>query len=658
MGSPKRKFEGEYFDNVSVSNKRISMQNTVDVDPNQSEISCSKDGSTWTNGDGSLANLDLILVTNNEKMPEQTNDRAYQTSCIAGEGTSIFIMLKDNISKDDGTDKMGVENDLSAINSSTNEAAFHDIQASPAAEESNDTIYIQAGSGVEWMLPQGNIPHNLRDGSQSSDTPRISAKLEDCDSHYGVTQDLHNNTNLFLETSSNTYHLEATSFTEDDKNAEVERIRGYTHEIPKIHSGAICTFQSVSTPVDSSDPTRLYMSDKKATTNSVVVQQTESLLDSSGAAHQCDVVSVEASLKFLQSGLKEGGSVPPSPIRGLILSPPILPMKQHNQLDSCNEECANFSFRLENKFGNDSSGNTFRETSNLGTEDESECVKSAINDKYKHTDQEEKILLSPSASHIMSSDITQGQVTSSNFALPNTEKSSKFSRKKLIVLDLNGLLADINQDYRNAHKAHSKVGGKLVFKRPFCDDFLKFCFERFNVGVWSSRRRYNVDSVVEYLMGDLKNKLLFCWVRDLITLDQSKCTDTGCVTIDNIHKPLLLKELNKLWDKEDPDLPWEKGEYSASNTLLIDDSPYKALCNPPHTAIFPDPYSFTNKDDDFLGPEGRLRHYLEGLAMADDVQLYIQANPFGQNPIADSNPSWKFYHQIIDKIQNSSSLTT
>lgn len=58
------------------------------------------------------------------------------------------------------------------------------------------------------------------------------------------------------------------------------------------------------------------------------------------------------------------------------------------------------------------------------------------------------------------------------------------------------------------------------------------------------------------------------------------------------------------------------------------------------------------------GPEGRLRHYLEGLAMADDVQLYIQANPFGQNPIADSNPSWKFYHQIIDKIQNSSSLTT
>ena len=29
-----------------------------------------------------------------------------------------------------------------------------------------------------------------------------------------------------------------------------------------------------------------------------------------------------------------------------------------------------------------------------------------------------------------------------------------------------------------------------------------------------------------------------------------------------------------------PKLPWEEGEYGPCNTLLIDDSPYKALCNP------------------------------------------------------------------------------
>lgn len=96
----------------------------------------------------------------------------------------------------------------------------------------------------------------------------------------------------------------------------------------------------------------------------------------------------------------------------------------------------------------------------------------------------------------------------------------RFQRKKLLILDLNGLLADINQDTRNAHNAHAKVRGKLgklhivkvenvvlfvvfksvnranlqlapvpVFRRPYCDDFLRFCFENFELGIWSSRKR-------------------------------------------------------------------------------------------------------------------------------------------------------------------------
>ena len=91
----------------------------------------------------------------------------------------------------------------------------------------------------------------------------------------------------------------------------------------------------------------------------------------------------------------------------------------------------------------------------------------------------------------------------------------------------------------------------------------------------------------------------------------------------------MLKELRKLWQKEDPDLPWEQGDYSPSNTLLVDDSPYKALRNPvfvetppyvdlskmitynemthyfhlvqPHTGIFPHSYSYQNRTDDSVG---------------------------------------------------------
>lgn len=62
--------------------------------------------------------------------------------------------------------------------------------------------------------------------------------------------------------------------------------------------------------------------------------------------------------------------------------------------------------------------------------------------------------------------------------------------------------------------------------------------------------------------------------------NQCQCTRTNFKTIDNEDKPLLLKELRKVWEKLGPDLRFNKGEYDASNTLLLDDSPYKALCNP------------------------------------------------------------------------------
>ncbi|GLT75546.1 hypothetical protein SLA2020_472630 [Shorea laevis] len=213
-------------------------------------------------------------------------------------------------------------------------------------------------------------------------------------------------------------------------------------------------------------------------------------------------------------------------------------------------------------------------------------------------------------------------------------------RKNLLVLDLNGLLADIVFPAPKDYSADTNISGKAVFKRPFCDDFLNFCFERFEVGVWSSRTRKNVDRVIDFLLGDMKQKLLFCW-------DSSYCTATQFKTLENQHKPLVFKELRKLWDKHDADLPWEKGFYNESNTLLLDDTPYKALLNPPHTAIFPYSYKFHNENDNSLGSGGDLRVYLEGLAAAEDIQTFVEQNPFGQTPITESNDSWSFYVQVI-----------
>ncbi|XP_020572895.1 uncharacterized protein LOC110019537 isoform X2 [Phalaenopsis equestris] len=215
-------------------------------------------------------------------------------------------------------------------------------------------------------------------------------------------------------------------------------------------------------------------------------------------------------------------------------------------------------------------------------------------------------------------------------------------RKKLLVLDLNGILCDVVFGSHGSRLPYKKVSLRSVFKRPFLDEFLAFCFERFAVGVWSSRNKNNIIGVINYVMRDSKDRLLFCW-------DQSKCTFTGFNTIENRHKPLVLKELMKLWDKEEADLPWEKGEYSPSNTLLIDDSPYKALSNPLHTAIFPSPYDFRDEGDSVLGPGGAIRVYLESIAMADDVRDHVKKHSFGQQAITPEHKMWSFYKNIIDK---------
>ncbi|KAK1263878.1 hypothetical protein QJS04_geneDACA008379 [Acorus gramineus] len=203
--------------------------------------------------------------------------------------------------------------------------------------------------------------------------------------------------------------------------------------------------------------------------------------------------------------------------------------------------------------------------------------------------------------------------------------------KKLLVLDLNGLLVHTftrskKVQIPNSRSPDGTIGRKVVFKRPFCDEFLRFCFQRFDVGIWSSAQKF--------------------------LQDQSDCTNTGMKTIEDRHKPLFLKELKKIWDNQSCDLPWSKGRYTSSNTLLIDDSPYKSLLNPPNSVIFPSPYAVEHVDDDGLGLGGELRVFLDGLAEAEDIPSYVASHPFGQPAITDADPNWDFYSEIIHAFSN------
>ncbi|KAF4384813.1 hypothetical protein G4B88_000209 [Cannabis sativa] len=196
-------------------------------------------------------------------------------------------------------------------------------------------------------------------------------------------------------------------------------------------------------------------------------------------------------------------------------------------------------------------------------------------------------------------------------------------KKKLIVLALGGLLCHrvYRRDKSSAPRSRrpdTSYGNFFVYKRPYCEEFMKFCLERFELGIWSSAREWYMNNALDCIMKGLRGKLLFAWA--------------SFRTLENKEKPLFLKDLKKLWQNK----YLSKGVFSSSNTLLIDDKPYKALLNPSNTAIFIDhEYKAVDVDDVALGPNSELRVYLDELANAeDDIPGYVEKHPFGQPAIS------------------------
>ncbi|XP_060968347.1 uncharacterized protein LOC133035921 [Cannabis sativa] len=226
-------------------------------------------------------------------------------------------------------------------------------------------------------------------------------------------------------------------------------------------------------------------------------------------------------------------------------------------------------------------------------------------------------------------------------------------KKKLIVLALGGLLCHrvYRRDKSSAPKSRrpdTSYGNFFVYKRPYCEGFMKFCLERFEVGIWSSAREWYMNNALDCIMKGLRGKLLFAW-------DQNQCTDSGFRTLENKEKPLFLKDLKKLWQNK----YLSKGVFSSSNTLLIDDKPYKALLNPSNTAIFIDhEYKAVDVDDVALGPNSELRVYLDELAKAeDDIPGYVEKHPFGQPAITPNHPDWDFYSKVLRSFGKNTTTT-
>ena len=200
---------------------------------------------------------------------------------------------------------------------------------------------------------------------------------------------------------------------------------------------------------------------------------------------------------------------------------------------------------------------------------------------------------------------------------------SPTSRRKLLVLDCNGLLfwrvrkqapRGSSDDLSKLPPPNATSGQFAIFARPHLRDFLQWCTEHFVVVVWSTAQRKNLEPMVKLAFEGLPPPAL--------VLDQTDCTATGQSDGD---RPLMLKELSRLWAH--PQLLAVAGSYGAADTILVDDSPYKTANNPGHTAIHPHEWLGPNDPNpdaaNALRAAGALRGVLDAIAAADDVRTVV-----------------------------------
>lgn len=207
---------------------------------------------------------------------------------------------------------------------------------------------------------------------------------------------------------------------------------------------------------------------------------------------------------------------------------------------------------------------------------------------------------------------------------------------KLLILDLNGFVCNSVKPQTGGSTRRFRTAtvngvhqGKhyLYFERPGYHKFFAECFKMFDVGIWTCAGPSRATEMMTLLFTeDERRQFKFVY-------DQTFCLDTKAQRPDvkDGAAPIFLKDLRTVWSSF-------KDLYDDRNTLLIDDSPLKALTNPPNTALFPSSYTTkgSNQDDIFL--MSILLPYLTRLAGATDVRLFLK----------NKTPKWSLRNEALD----------
>lgn len=107
----------------------------------------------------------------------------------------------------------------------------------------------------------------------------------------------------------------------------------------------------------------------------------------------------------------------------------------------------------------------------------------------------------------------------------------------------------------------------FVYKRPHVDEFLNFCLDRFDVGIWTAAREIYAKIVVDMLFKDRKPVFIY---------SRKRCTPVFkniCTIIDDQiverREIVLIKNLSKAWKRK-----FTGKRYLRQSTLIVDDKSY------------------------------------------------------------------------------------
>ncbi len=129
--------------------------------------------------------------------------------------------------------------------------------------------------------------------------------------------------------------------------------------------------------------------------------------------------------------------------------------------------------------------------------------------------------------------------------------------KKLLVLDLDETLIYGTEEALN-HEQDFRVGQYFIYKRPFLESFLKFCFENFDVAVWTTSTRSYAQEIFETVLQN-NQKLQFLWTRERCTL----------IFDEEQREHHFVKRMYKL----------RRRSYQLESIIVVDDSPNVWRCS-------------------------------------------------------------------------------